>query len=208
MDFSMLRYCLQYSPYFSPMTSHCVRHFVQHCVNLLFRELSKERFSSSWDSNLNLIRSKVRRDNSWKSLDGCLKSLLWIPLSIVFLECALQLSRCFLFLRASGQSFVSHCVAWGVDLENLGTELFVTTDERDHAAERANACILREFLKPCAHALSEYSDRDLVSELMLELSSSGSDLCNNNACVVHVAHNYCTDAICNAENVAHTVGYD
>ena len=90
----------------------------------------------------------------------------------------------------------------------MGTELFVTTNERDHAAERADACILREFLKPSAHALSEHSDRDLVSELVLELSSSGSDLSNNYARVVHVAHNYSPDAICNAENVAHTVGYN
>ena len=208
MDFSMLWYCLQYSPFFCPMTSHCVRHFVQHCINLLFRKLSEERFFSSRDSNLNLIRSKVGRNHSRKSLDGCLKSLLGIPLSIVFLECALQLGRCFLFLRASGQGFVSHCVAWGIDFENLGTEFFVTTNERDHTAERANTCILREFLKPSAHTLSEHSDRDLVSELVLELSSSGSDLSNNYARVVHVANNDCTDAICDAENIAHTVWYD
>ena len=100
-----------------------------------------------------------------------------------------------MFLRTCGKSLVADGAARWVDSVHLGSKLFITADQADHAAEGTDSSVLRESLKLCAHLLSKDLDRDLIGVLHLELRGLVANLRDHDSCIIGVAYNDCTDAI-------------
>ena len=113
-----------------------------------------------------------------------------------------------MFLRTCGESLVANGTARWVDSVHLGSKLFITANQADHAAEGTDSSVLRESLKLCAHLLGKDLDRDLIGVLHLELRGLVANLRDHDSCIVWVAYNDRTNAITDIVDVGDAIRDD
>lgn len=118
------------------------------------------------------------------------------------------MGHCFLLLLTWSHGFVTNTLAYGVNFVDHGTFLKVAANQGHNHAQGSHAGTLGEPLKVVAQILRKHVNWHLVSKFVLELGRLLSHPCHDVATVVHVAHDHCTNIICDIENASHRISHN
>ena len=116
---------------------------VENIFNLWSRKLFEFRLGCGSESDFTLISLEVTWCDNLEDLNSNFYSLLTGPIwRVSFLELFLQLTRSFLFLGTSWDSFETNSLPWRINSIALRSKLFITANNCNSAAECSHGSIL------------------------------------------------------------------